>query len=462
MRLFVWLLVVSTLAQPAHSQSVVQNRAARLQRGANLPYLEEYWFGTAARDYTDYIQFTKLPEKKAYLQLMATLGLRTVRIPVCFDRWASRTAPYAIDQTRNWPVLDSLVSWALTAGLHVIIDNHHGQLDQTTLTTETGRVAAIWEQVARHYANTDPERVLFEVYNEPNNIDAARWQPIAAMLVARIRSVAPRHTIVLGGVDYNSLTGLESLQPVDDDNVIYTFHCYDPFIFTHQQADWIGAPVATGHIPFPYSSGPMPALAAAAKGTWGESAFKDYARSGTEAVLEATLQRATDWAIRTGKPVFCGEFGTYKPAADADSRCRYMTTVIAKLGRMQVPFCFWEWNGGFSLFTGEPSVSTLPICMKMALDAYDPNLITGLEPAPGTTLLLFPNPTDGTLTIRTGQAVSWVTVVDAAGRLVLSQPMKLAPGESGVLSVQALAGGTYWLSVLDAQGKTSTSGRFIR
>jgi endoglucanase len=335
-RVFVLLWFGLLAPAVASGQSVAAGRNRQLQRGANLPYLEEWWLGTPGRAYTDYIQFAKLPEKKRYLNLMATLGLRTVRIPVCFDRWASVTPPYAIDEPRNWPALDSLVRWGLAAGLTVIIDNHHGQLDRTTMTTETDRVAAIWEQVARRYANTDPDRVLFEIYNEPHDIDAPDWQRIAQTLVSRIRAVAPRHTIVVGGVDWNGLSGLARLQPLADDNIIYTFHCYDPFIFTHQQAGWVddGKAVATGRVPFPYGSAPMPTVAPAAKGTWGEAALNEYAKTGTVAALESTLQQAADWAARTGKPVFCGEFGAYKPAADADSRCRYITTMIAKLGRM--------------------------------------------------------------------------------------------------------------------------------
>ena len=48
-----------------------------------------------------------------------------------------------------------------------------------------------------------------------------------------------RIRIIIGGYHNNSIEALPDLNPPQDENIIYTFHCYEPLIFTHQGAYWI-------------------------------------------------------------------------------------------------------------------------------------------------------------------------------------------------------------------------------
>ena len=41
--------------------------------------------------------------------------------------------------------------------------------------------------------------------------------------------------IQVGGIEWNRPVGLDNLKVYDDENIIYTFHCYAPDEFTHQQ-----------------------------------------------------------------------------------------------------------------------------------------------------------------------------------------------------------------------------------
>ena len=68
------------------------------------------------------------------------------------------------------------------------------------------------------------------------------------------RSATSRLTLILSGACWGGSEGLAKLNPKDfaDDNVIWSFHSYDPFILTHQGATWTGdfMPHVYG-LPFP-------------------------------------------------------------------------------------------------------------------------------------------------------------------------------------------------------------------
>jgi hypothetical protein len=98
-----------------------------------------------------------------------------------------------------------------------------------------------WSSVATYF-EADPG-VLFDVYNEPNNIDWPCWlhgcdvstadgdyQAMGMQgLVDAIRGVGATQPIMLGGLDYSSdETSWQATLPTDpDDSLVVSFHTYD-------------------------------------------------------------------------------------------------------------------------------------------------------------------------------------------------------------------------------------------
>ena len=368
-RLAFVLLSLSLFIRPAaHAQSIAWQRASSMGMGINLSWLENYWNGSKANDYQDYLDMSSIASKKQQLSLMHELGFKTVRLPVSFDHWASHTAPYRIVKTQYFAAIDSILAWAKQYDLKVIIDDHHGSLDDSNhVKQELPRLVAIWQQVANRYKNTDPNKVFFELYNEPHNISDEAWKQCAVQLLKTVRSIAPRHTIIVGGESWNSISGLERLGPLPDDNIIYTFHFYDPFLFTHQGAQWAGTKETSNTgIPFPYDAASMPPLNPASKGTWGERNYKSYSSAGTAASLKKELESAKAFSERYKVPVFCGEWGSYKKYPDVASRARYMATIKGLLEELHIPFAYWEWDQSFSFFDGQPSLQNIPDELRKA------------------------------------------------------------------------------------------------
>ena len=146
-----------------------------------------------------------------------------------------------------------------------------------------------------------------------------------------------------------------------DTNIIYTFHLYEPYVFTHQGASWAGPALGTTGIPFPYDSTTMPPMNPSVVGTVGESYYNSYDTDGTCQSIFNALSIAKNFGVINNVPIWCGEFGSYNAYVPNDgSRCRYTECVKNDLDSLQVPYAYWEWDDGFTLFNGTPSVAHLP------------------------------------------------------------------------------------------------------
>lgn len=365
-RLFISLLFFPLLLPLAQPQSVAWERSQSLGKGMNLSWLEIWWEGSPEENFGDYLDMETILERKADFALMHEMGVQTIRLPVCFDVWETNTPPYLIEHPEYFAAIDSVLIWAAKYQQKVIIDYQHGVLNDCNFRQSSPRLAALWTQIATRYKDTDPEQVFFEIFNEPHDITPENWQRTAETLIQTIRAIAPRHSIIVGGVDYNGIGGLRALKPFADPNIIYTFHFYEPFLFTHQGADWVGRATKTTGIPFPFENGTMPAMHPAAANTFGEDLYESYFSEGQNDYIRFFLEAVKAWSLEHQLPVFCGEWGSHY-LADQESRCRHARAVLQYLQELDIPFCYWEWDRNFSFFEDlQPSPLNMPDCMEEA------------------------------------------------------------------------------------------------
>ncbi|TAN13893.1 MAG: glycoside hydrolase family 5 protein [Chitinophagaceae bacterium] len=362
------LFILTGMYTVLNAQSLAWQRAKTMGMGIDLSWLENYWNGTPSEGYRDYLDMHSLAGRKKDLELMHRLGFTTLRLPVAFNYWTTDKPPYKIIETGYFAAIDSILKWAEQYHLKVIIDNHNGSLDDSVKVMQAlPRVEAIWRQIATRYKYTDPDEVFFELYNEPHYISDMQWKKCALQLIKVVHDIAPEHTIVIGGAGWNSIHGLIQLGTLPDSNIIYTFHFYDPFLFTHQGAAWAGVKATSNiHVPFPYNAATMPPVNPACTGTYGENNYKNYKQASSKAFLEKELLAAKDFSKKYNVPVFCGEWGSYKKYSDAQSRCRYTATIKKLLESLHIPFAYWEWDQSFSFFQGKPALQNISECMRKA------------------------------------------------------------------------------------------------
>lgn len=293
------------------------------------------------------IQFSKYTKKD--FQNIQSLGCDVIRLPINLHAMTNGEPDYILDPL-FLEFLDEVVDWTEELQLHLILDNH--TFDPATNTDPNiGPVLVkVWTQMAEHYKDRS-EYLYYEVLNEPHGIADIAWANIQESVINAIRTVDTGHYIVVGGAGWNSYNNLDELPVYADDKLIYTFHFYDPFIFTHQGASWTDpSMVPLGGVPFPYGSSSMPATPNELKGTWLESAMNSYSSDGTVEKVKSLIDIAVDFKNQRNVPVFCGEFGVYIPNSNNNDRVFWYDVVRKYMEEKGVPWTMWDYQGGFGLF----------------------------------------------------------------------------------------------------------------
>jgi endoglucanase len=260
--------------------------------------------------------------------------------------------------------LDAAVKMILDAGLAVEIDMHPDSDFKTRLGKEDDfveRFADFWSMVAQHYASWDPDRVFFEILNEPEMRDAYRWYGVEAKLAAAIRRGAPTNTIIAAGARWDDDDDLVFLEPLPDANVIYVFHFYEPHIFTHQGATW-GAYYWHWLKGLHYPSSPENAaqVAAAVPEARDRMQVIRYGQDHWDpARIEAEINQAADWAKQRRVPLICNEFGVYRNFSDPQDRAAWIKDVRTSLERHNLGWAMWDYSGSFGVVTNRETKARL-------------------------------------------------------------------------------------------------------
>jgi endoglucanase len=301
-------------------------RANSLTIGVNTSnWLEAYWL----------IPFGTYPEVNKYTRTkirdLHTAGFQVFRLPITVERITPTTPPYTIDFGHTaFRLVDSMILWTNLYNLKLIIDNHHGyNLTNANFAAELPRLKAIWGQLADHYDYLDPDKFFFEIYNEPTpDISNANWRTVANELVDEIRlHETQTHSVFVGANSWNSGTALVSFTPLDDEDIIYTFHCYDPYLFTHQGMSWTSPPN-------------LPA--------------RTFPQAGEVAALNTLMQSVDDWSATYDVPASLGEYGC-STAADAASRCNWIEAITDAMDAHGFSNLYWDAitpSDAFGFFNG--------------------------------------------------------------------------------------------------------------
>jgi endoglucanase len=307
------------------------------------------WFETNS---ADAIPFTRYVERD--FANVKSLGADVIRLPVRMHSMTGGSPDYTIEPML-FKFLDMAVNWAEKYGLYIIIDNHSFDPVKDTEDDIDKILIPVWEQVARRYKDRSGY-VIYEILNEPHGISDSRWGEVQGMAVDAIRKHDNKHFIIVGGTEYNSIGKLASIPAYKDDKIIYTFHFYDPYLFTHQGSNWGGPPLLTtlAKVPFPYDGRRMPKISSELKGTWVESSLNnDYKRAADPKTLYSALDRAVSFSVERDVPVFCGEFGVYMITSRNEDRVRWYELVTAALAMRNISRASWDYFGGFGVFNSE-------------------------------------------------------------------------------------------------------------
>lgn len=318
---------------------------ARYRKGANLGnYLEAPRGADWGARYTE----------QDFRNIKAE-GFDHVRLPIAWPSYAG-PAPHFKLEAEIWNKTDFLVTNALRNGLNVMLNIHHFDDFTSDPAGRTDEFIRIWEQLSHRYpADFAPESLVFELLNEPKDAaTTAAMNPIYAEAVRAIRRENPKRTIFLGPGRWNQIQQLtDLLLPDEDENLVVTVHCYEPYYFTHQGATWSGPDVKTTGIVFPGPPAtpvvPDPALGLS-QGVldWikRHNTLPSAENPSSRKAFEGLLRLAHDWSEYYGRPIHVGEFGCFEKA-DPASRARFYREFRETAEGLGLGWAVWDWKAGF-------------------------------------------------------------------------------------------------------------------
>ncbi len=313
----------------------------KLTRGVNITR----WFGYVKPDDTALFENYLVEDD---LQNFKRLHVTYVRLCVNPDLIYRNGTP---DPT-NLSFIDKGIEKLEKAGIAVIWDLHdNGQMKLDTPDHDQSGFIRFWEALARHYKGKQESSTVFELLNEPQflkNPDA--WYKLQTKAVAAIRAIDSARTILVASTFWNSIDTMSQMTPLEEKNLIYSFHCYDPFRFTHQGASWTGdEQKAMRDIPFPSSPEAVSAMIDKIPEQF-RAGVLDYGKQRYDSkYLLNRLELAKTWGVRNHVPVLLGEFGAFPPVSPKDSRGRWFEGMRQAIDQLGLPNAIWGYDDALGL-----------------------------------------------------------------------------------------------------------------
>ena len=299
--------------------------------------LRGYCFGNDV--YTD----RRLPvthhDERDYQRLRA-MGMNLVRFYMHWQTFEAEARPYEY-LNDGWAWLDLNIEWARRHGVYLILNFHAppggyqstGKGDALWAVRDNQlRLAALWRAIAQRYAN-EPVIAGYDLVNEPLvPRHRSQWQVLAQELAQAIRTVDRRHPVIVERV--NAVAGdwandsQMNFVTISDPNLIYTFHCYDPFEYSHQFASWTQLRNREG------------------------GAYPQWGRD--KAFLKSRLEGYVAWAKRNDVALFLGEFGVIRACYENQrGGLAWMADMVDLLTEAGIPWTCHAWHeDAFGLYLG--------------------------------------------------------------------------------------------------------------
>lgn len=261
------------------------------------------------------------------IEAVSKMGLDHVRLPFDYNVIMDDSGEFI---PSGFAYIDNAVAWCRKRGLAIVLDLHKtaGFVfdDASCCQFFTDRKLQemffkLWTEMAKRYGNADD--IAFELLNEitdPNT--AQKWNELAAEAVQAIRAVTKTTRIIIGGIFNSSIYGMTLLDRPADENIVFTFHCYSPLVFTHQNAYWVAAMPKGFSTTYPQPEKQMYELS---HSLFGNDYDAEFDKENTENISSKFFDRMFAEAVRIAEefnvPLYCGEYGVIDQADPESTLC---------------------------------------------------------------------------------------------------------------------------------------------
>jgi hypothetical protein len=322
----------------------------------------------------------------ARLQLVRKAAFDAVRVGIPAEAWVENASP--AERDRHLTLLRSMLDSAVSANLRVQVALF---VPARQIVCEA-RYSDSYRLGLSAVLAVLPDRpdIAIEPINEPPSCRktapaAEPWEHIQQQLYREVRSVRQHILFVVAAPGWGRVDGLLHLDPGpyrSDPNTAFTFHYYEPLLFTHQQVAWL----RPDHLNKFVTSLAWPveqrnvdqvredALAALA----GDNSlrqdqraedqrtllqlFEEYRTQGTTRYLASRFQAAAEWAAAhdlTPNRILLGEFGVHRQVLGADrvsepwpTASAWLNAVRHEAERHGMGWVAWDLDSGFGVICG--------------------------------------------------------------------------------------------------------------
>ena len=326
-----------------------------LMRGINL----SNWLGNAMRqDVTD-----------NDLDQIKKAGFDHVRLPVDPEQFGIRLDNNSDSPGAAFKPVDAAIKQITSHGLIVILDIH--PQDSFRDDIENGgsvenRFADFWSNLASHYKNVSSSMLVFELLNEPQYYRSEEsYNTLVKNTITAIRQNDKTRTIIIGAPRGSAIEGLSQLRIINDPNILYSFHFYEPYMITHQGIHMGFENLMLRYfqnLPYPANRATQDAKYYAPNASNQKQAANElqaYRNEGWDARhIAARIKVAADWARKNGVKLYCGEFGVLRNHIDADSRYRWINDTRTALENNNIAWSLWDYSDLFGIVSFQGATRT--------------------------------------------------------------------------------------------------------
>ena len=276
---------------------------------------------------------------------IASLGMDHVRLG--FDQIVLEESPYVYRKS-ILNILHNFVAWCKKYGMRPVLNMHKAIGNYCDILDESGlmhdeelqnRFAALWVMLEDEFSSEND--VVFEILNEAVNATPEEWNKVAKMTIDALRAKNRERILVVGGVEWNNPPALPYVKIYDDENIIYTFHCYAPHEFTHQQGV-LQAPQLFYNRKMPYPCEDIERYKDYHRVVYGTAEYENYKRMDIDFLRDYLAPVKEFISKHPDKILWCGEFGTIRHAK-LEWRENWMRDMITILKEWDIPYCVWNY-----------------------------------------------------------------------------------------------------------------------
>ena len=158
----------------------------------------------------------------------------------------------------------------------------------------------------------------------------------------------------MGSNNWQTVGTFKDLEvPPNDENIILSFHYYEPMLLTHYRAGWTAIKDLTVPVSYPGQ-------------LVDTTLIRSRNRVSNRETLEKDIYQAVEVAEKFNLPLYCGEFGCF-PTTPIAARQAWYADMIDIFNRHHIAWAHWNYKNDFPVVEAgalEPIEALVSVMMK--------------------------------------------------------------------------------------------------